>query len=166
MNAMTDAKAYALEHQMPVIVHASTIRIHSHSNSDKHELYRDENERFCALASDPFDRYRKTLILSGRVSEAELDELDKKAKEEVSKAHKKAMAAPNPDPASIFNFVLPVLPCFKISRWHPQPPIGREIEADSGAERNAESRVPPQSRYLSMGAGHRQQRQGRHFQCK
>ncbi len=107
MNAMTDAKAYALEHQMPVIVHASTIRIHSHSNSDKHELYRDENERFCALASDPFDRYRKTLILSGRVSEAELDELDKKAKEEVSKAHKKAMAAPNPDPASIFNFVLP-----------------------------------------------------------
>ncbi|MEA5109416.1 1-deoxy-D-xylulose-5-phosphate synthase [bioreactor metagenome] len=107
MNAMTEARHYAIEHQTPVIVHASTIRIHSHSNSDKHELYRDDNERFCAMANDPFDRYRKTLIISGRVSEAELDELDKQAKEEVSKAHKKALAAPDPDPASIFDFVIP-----------------------------------------------------------
>ncbi len=107
MNAMTEARKHALEKMEPVIVHATVVRIHSHSNSDKHELYRDENERFCAKANDPFDRYRKTLIISGRVSEAELDELDKQAKEEVSKAHKKALAAPDPDPASIFDFVLP-----------------------------------------------------------
>jgi 2-oxoisovalerate dehydrogenase E1 component len=107
MNAMTEARKHAIEHQEPVIVHASTVRIHSHSNSDKHELYRDDNERHCASINDPFDRYRKTLIISGRVSEAELDELDKLAKEEVSKAHKKAMAAPDPDPASIHNFVIP-----------------------------------------------------------
>jgi 2-oxoisovalerate dehydrogenase E1 component len=107
MNAMTQARKHALEKMEPVIVHATVVRIHSHSNSDKHELYRDENERFCAKANDPFDRYRKTLIISGRVPEAELDELDKQAKEEVSKAHKKALAAPDPDPASIFDFVLP-----------------------------------------------------------
>lgn len=107
MNAMTEARRFAIEHQQPVIVHANVVRIHSHSNSDKHELYRDDNERHCALASDPFDRYRKTLILSGRVEEAELDELDKMAKDEVSKAHKKAMAAPDPDPESIFSYVYP-----------------------------------------------------------
>ncbi len=107
MNTMTEARQYALEKQMPVIVHASVVRIHSHSNSDKHELYRDDNERHCALASDPFDRYRKTLIISGRVSEEELNEIDQQVKEEVSKAHKKAIVAPDPDPASIFKFVLP-----------------------------------------------------------
>lgn len=107
MNAMTEARKHAIEKQEPVIVHASVVRIHSHSNSDKHELYRDENERFCATANDPFDRYRKTLTISGRVSEAELDELDKLAKEEVSKAHKKALTAPDPKPESIFDFVIP-----------------------------------------------------------
>lgn len=107
MNAMTEAKRHAMDHMEPVIVHASTIRIHSHSNSDKHELYRDDMERFCAQANDPFDRYRKTLIISGRVSEEELNELDKKAKEEVSKAHKKVIMAADPTPESIFDFVLP-----------------------------------------------------------
>ena len=107
MNAMTEAKRHAIEKSEPVIVHASTIRIHSHSNSDKHELYRDDMERFCAQANDPFDRYRKTLIISGRVSEEELDELDKKAKDEVSKAHKKVIVAADPTPESIFDFVIP-----------------------------------------------------------
>lgn len=107
MNTMTEAHQYALEKQMPVIVHASVVRIHSHSNSDKQELYRDDNERHCAIASDPFDRYRKTLIISERASEQELNEIDRQVKDEVSKAHKKALAAPDPDPASIFKFVIP-----------------------------------------------------------
>ncbi|HAH58501.1 MAG: thiamine pyrophosphate-dependent enzyme [Lentimicrobiaceae bacterium] len=107
MNAMTEAKRHAKEKSEPVIVHASTIRIHSHSNSDKHELYRDDMERFCAQANDPFERYRKTLIISGRVSEEELDELDQKAKAEVSKAHKKVIVAADPTPESIFDFVIP-----------------------------------------------------------
>jgi len=107
MNTMTEARKYATENMVPVIVHASVVRIHSHSNSDKHELYRDDNERHCALASDPFDRYRKTLVISGRVTEEELAEIDKTVKDEVSKAHKKAIVAPDPNPASIFKFVLP-----------------------------------------------------------
>lgn len=107
MNTMTEARNWAIEHQTPVIVHASVVRIHSHSNSDKHELYRDDNERHCALASDPFDRYRKTLVISGRVTEEELISIDARVKDEVSKAHKKSITAPDPDPASIFKFVLP-----------------------------------------------------------
>lgn len=107
MNTMTEARRVAMEEQTPVIVHASVVRIHSHSNSDKHELYRDDNERHCALASDPFDRYRKTLVISERVTEEELLEIDKRVKDEVSKAHKKAIVAPDPQPESIHNFVLP-----------------------------------------------------------
>jgi 2-oxoisovalerate dehydrogenase E1 component len=107
MNAMTEARKHAIEKQEPVIVHASVVRIHSHSNSDKHELYRDDNERHCARASDPFERYRIQLVRSGTFSEEELNAIDEQAQKEMMAAHRKALVAPDPDPASIFNFVMP-----------------------------------------------------------
>lgn len=106
MNAMETAKRHVLEKNEPVIVHASCVRIHSHSNSDKHELYRDDNERHCAKASDPLDRYRIILIHSGIFSESELNEIDEQAQKEMMAAHRKALTAPDPDPASIYNFVI------------------------------------------------------------
>ncbi len=107
MNAMTEAKRHAEEMQEPVIVHASVVRIHSHSNSDKHELYRDENERHCAKASDPFDRYRIQLVRSGIFTDEELKEIDEQAQKEVMAAHRKALVAPDPTPESVLNFVYP-----------------------------------------------------------
>ncbi len=107
MNAMTEAKRHAIEQQEPVIVHASVVRIHSHSNSDRHELYRDDNERHCAKASDPFDRYRIQLVRSGTFTEEELNQIDEQAQKEVMAAHRKALTAPDPDPSSIFDFVSP-----------------------------------------------------------
>lgn len=107
MNAMTEAKRHAIEKQEPVIVHASVVRIHSHSNSDKHELYRDDNERHCAKASDPFERYRIQLVRSGTFTDEELNAIDEQAQKEMMTAHRKALVAPDPDPASIFDFVSP-----------------------------------------------------------
>jgi len=105
MNAMYQARQHAIEKQEPVIVHASCVRIHSHSNSDKHELYRDENERHCAKAGDPLDRFRIVLLKSETFTEAELAVIDEQAQKEMMAAHRKALAAPDPDPASIFDFV-------------------------------------------------------------
>jgi 2-oxoisovalerate dehydrogenase E1 component len=107
MNAMQMAKRHAIEKQEPVIVHASCVRIHSHSNSDRHELYRDDNERHCAKASDPLDRFRIILLHSERFTETELNAIDEQAQKEMMAAHRLALAAPDPDPASIFNFVSP-----------------------------------------------------------
>ncbi len=105
MTAMAEARRHAIENQEPVIVHASTVRIHSHSNSDKHELYRDDNERHCAKASDPLDRFRIQLLHSEKFTEAELNEMDEQAQKEVLAAHRKAIMAPDPAPESIHNFV-------------------------------------------------------------
>jgi 2-oxoisovalerate dehydrogenase E1 component len=107
MHAMTEAKHHAITQQEPVIVHARCVRIGSHSNSDKHELYRDAHELRCAAAADPLKRYRKMLLHGKRVSEAELTELEEKARKTVSAAHKSAMAAPDPLSSSIHQFVLP-----------------------------------------------------------
>jgi 2-oxoisovalerate dehydrogenase E1 component len=47
-----------------VIVHAHCVRIGNHSNSDKHEWYRDEKEIAEALAQDPLPKFKKELLKS------------------------------------------------------------------------------------------------------
>lgn len=107
MNTLFAAKEYALKNSLPVIVHANCVRIHSHSNSDRQELYRDENERHCVKLSDPLTRYRIQLIHSGKFTEEELETMDKEAKKIISAAHKKTIRATDPDPKSILDFVSP-----------------------------------------------------------
>ena len=108
MNTMDAAKAHAIQHSEPVIVHANCVRILSHSNSDKHELYRDENERHCVRMSDPLTRFRIQLVHSKKFTEEELNNLDKEAKKTISAAHKVALVSPDPDPSTILDFVSPV----------------------------------------------------------
>ena len=107
MNAMTAARAHAIEHSEPVIVHAQCVRIGAHSNSDKHELYRDEKEIAKALSQDPYVAFRKLLIDNKIFTEKELTEIDDDSKKSVLEAHSAAMKAPNPDPLSIHDFVVP-----------------------------------------------------------
>jgi len=107
MNTMFLAKEHIEKFGEPVIVHANCVRIHSHSNSDKHELYRDENERHCVTMSDPLVRFRIQLLHSGKFTEDELNLLDSDAKKIISVAHKKAIVAADPTPESIFDFVIP-----------------------------------------------------------
>jgi 2-oxoisovalerate dehydrogenase E1 component len=107
MNAMTEAKRIARDEGHPVIVQANCVRIHSHSNSDKHELYRSENERGYVQEYDPYAKYRRLLIRYNRFTEEELLSLDETAAQEVKSAHKAALMAPDPDPASICDYVIP-----------------------------------------------------------
>jgi 2-oxoisovalerate dehydrogenase E1 component len=107
MNAMETAKKYVIENQIPVIVHANCIRIHSHSNSDRHELYRDDYELNYVKEYDPLGKFRRMLLRYERFTEAELLAIEQEIKAVVKDAHKKALAAPDPDPKSIFDFVIP-----------------------------------------------------------
>ena len=107
MNAMSEAKNHVLKTGMPVIVHASVVRMHSHSNSDKHELYRDERELHCAREADPIPRFERAILSKGRLTENDFQEIKKAVEVEVAEAHKKAISAPDPSPESIFNFVIP-----------------------------------------------------------
>ncbi|MBI9069734.1 MAG: 2-oxoisovalerate dehydrogenase [Salinivirgaceae bacterium] len=107
MNTVEEAKAWIIENQKPAIVQANCVRMHSHSNSDRHELYRDEHERNYVQEYDPLAKFRRLLIRYKRFSEDELQEIEAEVKIEVKKAHKLALAAPDPDPASIYDFVIP-----------------------------------------------------------
>lgn len=107
MNAMIEARRIAHENQQPVIVQANCVRMHSHSNSDRHELYRDDYEINYAREYDPLGKFRRMLLRYNRLTEKEILEIEDKVKIEVKQARKEALAAPDPDPASIYDFVLP-----------------------------------------------------------
>lgn len=107
MNAMSEARKHALEKQEPVIVHARCVRMHSHSNSDKHELYRSPEEIAEAVAQDPLEAFKKVLTSQKLLTKKDIETIDEESKKLMLEAHTAAMKAPNPDPASIYDYVLP-----------------------------------------------------------
>lgn len=107
MNAMTEAKKHVLEVGEPVMVQANCIRMRSHSNSDRHELYRSEAERNYVLEYDPLAKFRRMLIRYKRFTEEEIVAIEAEAKQILKAAHKAALKAPDPDPETIMDFLLP-----------------------------------------------------------
>lgn len=107
MNAMAEAREYAVSKCNPVIVHANCVRIGSHSNSDKQTLYRDENELAYVKEADPLLKFRRMLIRYQRFTNEELAQIEDEVKNELGAAHRKALTAPMPTPESIFDFVIP-----------------------------------------------------------
>jgi 2-oxoisovalerate dehydrogenase E1 component len=107
MNAMTAAREYAISTHNPVIVQANCVRIGSHSNSDKQTLYRDDAELSYVKAADPILKFRRMLVRYNRFTEEELRQIEEDSKKELTLANKKAISAPDPDPSTVLDFVLP-----------------------------------------------------------
>jgi 2-oxoisovalerate dehydrogenase E1 component len=105
MNAMVEAKKWVKENQNPCIVQANCIRIKSHSNSDRQELYRNEAELNYVQEYDPLEKFRRLLLRYKRLSPDEIKEIEERASNEIKIAHQEAIQSPDPDPSSIYNFV-------------------------------------------------------------
>jgi len=104
---MQEAIDYVQSGRGPAMVEADCVRIHAHSNSDRHELYRSKEELEEARKLDPLPRFRNYLILNNILTEKEILEIERKNEIEVEEAAKRAEAAPDPDPKTIFDFVVP-----------------------------------------------------------
>ena len=107
LRAMREAVAYAKSGAGCALVHAECVRIGSHSNSDRQELYRSPEELAAARAQDPLARLRRTLIEGGAFSEEEIAEIEASNVRTYEEAADRCRKAPNPDPATIFDHVLP-----------------------------------------------------------
>ena len=104
--AMREAVAFVRSGAGCAIVHAVCVRIHSHSNSDRQELYRTPEELSAAQAADPLPRFRRAVAESG-VTEAELAAIEAQNLANYEESADRAKAAPDPKPESIFEFVSP-----------------------------------------------------------
>ncbi len=105
--AMREAVEFVRNGAGCTMVHATCVRIHSHSNSDRHELYRTPEELEAARAADPLPRFRRTLIENGLVNEEEIAAIEARNQQIYDEAADRAKTAPDPDPASIHDFVEP-----------------------------------------------------------
>jgi 2-oxoisovalerate dehydrogenase E1 component len=106
MRAMGEALAFVRTGEGPAMVYAHCVRIGSHSNSDRHELYRSPEELAAARAQDPLPRFRGYCLAHG-VPEADLAALEARNLAEYNAASDAALKAPDPDPASILDYVVP-----------------------------------------------------------
>jgi 2-oxoisovalerate dehydrogenase E1 component len=105
--AMREAVEFVRSGAGCAIVHAVVVRIHSHSNSDRQELYRTPEELAAARAADPLPRFRRAVLEQGGVTEGELAAIEQQNLETYERAAERAKAAPDPKPDSIFEYVSP-----------------------------------------------------------
>jgi 2-oxoisovalerate dehydrogenase E1 component len=105
--AMREAVEYVRTGAGAAIVHATVVRIHSHSNSDRQELYRTPEELAAARAADPLARFRRTLVDNGILSAQEIEAIEAQNEQTYEEASDRAKKAPDPEPGSIFENVVP-----------------------------------------------------------
>src|SRR5450432_3858918 len=89
----------------PAFVHAHVIRPYSHSLSDDEKLYRPEAERQADAARDPVPRLQMFLLREGILDENGINKIEKEIEEHIQADADRALAAPIPQPETIYNFV-------------------------------------------------------------
>ncbi len=102
---MQEACAYAREGKGPAMVHADCVRMGAHSNSDRHELYRSEEELIEAQRRDPLLRLRAFMREENICSEEELAAIEAENFRLLDEESARAEAAPNPDPSTVMRHV-------------------------------------------------------------
>ncbi|MFZ1730929.1 MAG: thiamine pyrophosphate-dependent enzyme [Bacteroidota bacterium] len=102
---MQEACAYAREGKGPAMVHADCVRIGAHSNSDRHELYRSEEELIEVQRRDPRRRLRAFMLSEGICSEDEIAEIEAENFRHLEEESLRAEAAPEPEGSSVTRFV-------------------------------------------------------------
>lgn len=107
VKAMRRATDHVHNGNGPVLVHAFCERIHAHSNSDRHELYRSPEELAQVRTFDPYERLRLHLLNVEDVEEVTLLAIEEENKTLVEEAATKAEASPDPDTKTATLYVLP-----------------------------------------------------------
>src|SRR5215831_16790597 len=105
--AMARAVEIVRSGEGPVLLHAFCVRLHAHSNSDRDDLYRDEEELAEARTYDPLERLRLHLLNIEEIQEVTLLSIEEENKSVVEDAATRAEAEPDPDPQTATLFVTP-----------------------------------------------------------
>src|SRR2546423_1665736 len=137
-DALKRAADYCRAGHGPAFVHAHVIRPYSHSLSDDERLYRPDSERQRDAARDPISNLQMFLLREGILDEKGINKIEKEVDEEVQAAADQALAAPIPQPDTIYNFVYspdldPTAPVFATT------PAFASAEAGSDGKRSAAS---------------------------
>ena len=95
---------YVREHRTPYLVHAQVPLLGHHTSGVRKEFYRTEEDLGKHAMDDPQPKLRKRLVERG-IGEEQLQQIEKEAAERVAGDFAKAVAAPEPDPATVEHHV-------------------------------------------------------------
>lgn len=104
VESMTAAVKFVNESGCPAMVHAQCVRMGAHSNSDAHDLYRDEEEISSAQKEDPLQKLL-LLMSKAKISQKDISQIDDEIISQIEEACEKAEQQPAPDPQSVTKFV-------------------------------------------------------------
>ena len=103
--AMQRALAYARGGRGPVLIKASVVRLHSHSESDDDGQYKSEAEREAEQARDPITRFAAFLKDRQLADDDGLARLSAGVDDEIQAAADRALAAAPPDRSTVLDHV-------------------------------------------------------------
>jgi 2-oxoisovalerate dehydrogenase E1 component len=98
--AMAEAFRYVRQERKPILVHAVCPLLGHHTSGVRREWYRGEDLRK-RMPDDPIPKLKKYL-LEGEVTEHQLQSLEAEVKGRVQEHFQRALRAPDPDPASVY----------------------------------------------------------------
>lgn len=107
LRALQKARDYVLSGAGPAVVHADCDRIGSHSNSDKHELYRSKEELAEVRRRDPLLQFRYHIIKNGILKEEEVLKIEDENKKRMFEAADWAEAQADADGSKWNMFIIP-----------------------------------------------------------
>ncbi|RAI82878.1 thiamine pyrophosphate-dependent dehydrogenase E1 component subunit alpha [Macrococcoides goetzii] len=89
----------------PALVELMVSRMTSHSSDDDQTIYRSKEELEEMKHHDALATFQKQLIDEGYLMQDEIDEIEKKLKDEINQATDEAEAMPDPDPNELLDEV-------------------------------------------------------------
>ena len=105
--AMIEAIEYIKSGNGPAMVHAQCVRIGAHSNSDRHELYRSQEELIEAKSQDPLLKLKNLILNENVLTIDELNLIESDNKIELFAQADKAELMPDPKGESYQEFLNP-----------------------------------------------------------
>ncbi len=123
--AVHEAMNYVRTERKPLLLHAIVPLLNHHTSGVRKEFYRDKEDLDKHALSDPYPKLRNTLLQNG-FTETHLWTMETNAKFEANKAFDEAVAAEEPSPSSVTNFVFAETPV-KEERGTRQPKNGEKV---------------------------------------
>ena len=150
--AMQRALAYARGGRGPVLIKASVVRLHSHSESDDDGQYKSEAEREAEQTRDPVTRFAAFLKDRQLADDDGLARLAAGVDEEIQAAADRALAAAPPDRSTVLDHVYspdvdPAAERFDV----PGAPEGPPITMVAAINRTLEDEMARNPRILVFG---------------
>jgi 2-oxoisovalerate dehydrogenase E1 component len=119
---MKDVIADVRERKRPWLVHAKVCLLNHHTSGVRKEFYRSEEDLAKHASIDPFMKFRNEIV--DDFGEEYLQQIEKEVKAEIKESFERAVAAADPDPATVEEHVFAPTPV--IEEKGERKPAGKE----------------------------------------